>query len=68
MINLYLYVIIFYAVASSARAIFLSGNNKKNRQVRKRAVTVQRVPRKNNIIKLKPNARRGKTPLRVAFI
>lgn len=68
MINLCLYVIIFYAVASSARAILLSGNNNKKRKVRRRAVTAHRAPRKNNIIKLNPNARRGKTPLRVVHL
>ncbi len=68
MINFCLYVFIIYAMASSARAILLTGNNNKKRKVRKRAVAVQRAPRKNNIIKLKPNARREKTPLRVAFI
>lgn len=67
MINFCLYVIIFYAVASSARAILQLGNNNKKRKVRKRTVAVQRVPSRNNIIKLNPNARRGKTPLRVAF-
>lgn len=69
MINLCLYVFIIYAVASSAKAIVLSGNNNKKRKVRKRTVTVQRAPRKNNIIKLnQTTARRGKTPLRVAFL
>ncbi len=69
MINLCLYVFIIYAVASSAKAILLSGNNNKKRKVRKRTVTVQRAPRKNNIIKLnQTTARRGKTPLRVAFL
>ena len=51
MINFCLYVFIIYAVASSAKAILLSGNNNKKRKVRKRTVTVQRAPRKNNIIK-----------------
>ena len=69
MINLCLYVFIIYAVASSAKAILLSGNGNKKRKVRKRTVTVQRAPRKNNIIKLnQTTARRGKTPLRVAFL
>ena len=69
MINLCLYVFIIYAVASSAKAILLSGNGNKKRNVRKRSVTVQRAPRKNNIIKLnQTTARRGKTPLRVAFL
>ena len=69
MINLCLYVFIIYAVASSAKAILLSGNNNKKRKVRKRTVTVQRAPRKNNIIKLnQTTARRGKTPLRAAFL
>ena len=68
MINFCLYVFIIYAVASSAKAILLSGNGNKKRNVRKRSVTVQRAPRKNNIIKLnQTTARRGKTPLRVAF-
>ena len=69
MINFCLYVFIIYAVASSAKAILLSGNGNKKRKVRKRTVTVQRAPRKNNIIKLnQTTARRGKTPLRVAFL
>ena len=69
MINLCLYVFIIYAVASSAKAIVLSGNNNKKRKVRKRTVTVQRAPHKNNIIKLnQTTTRRGKTPLRVAFL
>lgn len=72
MINFCLYVFIFYAVASSARAILLSGKTnerkKSRRTVSRNTVTTQKAPHKNNIIKLnQTTARRGKTPLRVAF-
>lgn len=72
MINFCLYIFIFYAVASSAKAILLSGKakeRKKSRQVTSRqVVSVQKSPYRNKIIKLNQStARRGKTPLRAVF-